>query len=998
MSIKAVFIGVSRHRDPQIPELSGAARDATALWALFSDSIPELAPRLLLDEAATHDAVEQSILGALTTASPEDVVIVTFAGHGSPDGRLVAYDTDASDLSGTALSMTALADAFRTSQARAVLCILDCCFSGQAPARVLEVDAQPRSAFALSGIHGEGRILLSACAPHEAAWEQPGAGHGLLTYAVMSAWSAGDVDTVSFPELAGEIIRLTRVEAERLSLTQTPVFLGSVQGGLSFPRLVRGENFAAAFPAHEIQAMPGDFSELSKHGFPPDVVATWMADFPQGLNALQLRAVNDFGVLAGRSLLLVAPTSSGKTLVGELAAIQAVVAGRKAVFLLPYRALVNEKFEELTERYAQAGVRVVRCSGDASDGIGSVMQGRYDLGFFTYETFLNLALRSPRLLNQLGVVVVDEGQFITDPHRGITVELIFSLLLRARQRGIRPQLLVLSAVIGELNGFDRWLDLPLLFSRERPVPLVEGVLDRQGNLQFLDVDGTTKTQPLLRRRVIQRGDKPSSQDVIVPLAQQLVGEGEKLLIFRNQRGTAQGCARYLAKELGLPPATAVLDALPAQDLTSASQDLRECLAGGTAFHSTNLLRAEREAVEKAYRRPNGSIHVIAATTTLAAGINTPASTVVLAENEFLGEDGRPFTVAEYKNMAGRAGRLGFNETGKAIILAETSMERAQLFRRYVLGTPENVRSSFQAAALPTWVLRLLSQVRGVREDDIPALLLNTFGGYSASRANPQWVMGVRHDVAALVNRFLQAELAEREGELIHLTLLGQACGTSSLSLESGLRLVELVRSIDFASTSPIHLLALVQVLEEMDGVYTPLMKRGQSESVRPNDMALRYGHDRMRTMQQYGADQFMFWARCKRAAMLYDWVEGVPVETIEKNYSTTRFAGTIGYGNLMTIADTTRFHLRSAHQIIANLVPDHPEFLVALNELLVRLEFGLPKDILPLAQLRVRLTRGQCLALARAGAKSWAAVQSLDDDTLRACVGAAAALQLRPPP
>jgi replicative superfamily II helicase len=66
--------------------------------------------------------------------------------------------------------------------------------------------------------------------------------------------------------------------------------------------------------------------------------------------------------------------------------------------------------------------------------------------------------------------------------------------------------------------------------------------------------------------------------------------------------------------------------------------------------------------------------VLAATTTVAAGINTPASTVILAENEFVGEEGRPFTVAEYKNMAGRAGRLGFNEKGKSMIYAEANAQ------------------------------------------------------------------------------------------------------------------------------------------------------------------------------------------------------------------------------------------------------------------------------------------------------------------------------------
>lgn len=216
-----------------------------------------------------------------------------------------------------------------------------------------------------------------------------------------------------------------------------------------------------------------------------------------------------------------------------------------------------------------------------------------------------------------------------------------------------------------------------------------------------------------------RKTKPEKQDMLVPLVQKLVDEGEKVIVFRNQRASAQGCARYLAAELGKGPATAALAVLPDHDLTTASRDLRTALQGGTAFHSTNLLRAEREAVERGFRDSRGEIHVLASTTTLAAGINTPASTVILAEQEFLGEDGRPFTIAEYKNMAGRAGRLGFNEIGKAILLADTSMERARLFQRYVLGTPEDVRSSFEESAMPTWVLRLLSQVRGMRADEIP---------------------------------------------------------------------------------------------------------------------------------------------------------------------------------------------------------------------------------------------------------------------------------------
>lgn len=992
MALKAVFAGIDRHHSPDIPELGGAKRDATALWALFTDSIPGLSARLLIDDRATLADVRDAVVGTLEAADADDTVVLSFAGHGSPDGSLVAFDTDPADLAGTALSMTVLAEAFRTTKAKVVLCILDCCFSGNAPARVLETAARPRSAFALAGISGEGRILLAACAPTEAAWEQPGTGHGLLTYATIEAMSASDGGSISFPEVAGEIIRLARVEATRIGVTQTPVFLGSVQGGLVFPALTRGANYAAAFPAIPIRQITGSFLELADSGLPPEVVDQWTTTFPDGLNALQLRAVNEFGVLNGNSLLVVAPTSSGKTLVGELAAIRAVAAGKKAVFLLPYRALVNEKFEDFSARFSPAGLRVVRCSGDASDGVGPVLSGRYDLGFFTYEMFLNLALTSPRLLNQLGLVVLDEGQFITDPTRGITVELIFALLLRARQRGIEPQLVVLSAVIGNLNGFDRWLDLPLLTSRDRPVPLIEGVLDRRGTFQFVDVDGTTKTETLVPPgHIIQRRDKPSSQDVIVPLAKQLIAQGEKIIVFRNTRGPAQGCARYLAKELGLGPATDVLAVLPTQDLTAASQDLRLCLQGGTAFHNTNLLRAEREAVERGYRAQGGQIHALAATTTLAAGINSPASTVILAENEFVGEDGRPFTIAEYKNMAGRAGRLGFNENGKAIILADTPIERAQLFQKYVLGRPEDVKSSFKQADLPTWIMRLLSQVRGVREEDVPGLLANTFAGYSASLTDPQWIRRTEGDIAALITRLLQAGLAERDGDLMHLTLLGRACGSSSLAFESSLRLIELMRQLNISITDPAKVLGIVQVLAEMDAIYTPVMRRGRSEAIRASQVEQRYGSDMVHFLQRYCDGEFQFWARCKRASILYDWIDGVPVDQIERYYTTTPFQGAVGYGDIARIADGARFHLRSAHQILSALFPAQPDFLLALDGLLRRLEFGLPTGALDLMRLPVALSRGQYLALSAAGGRSVDTVLTLSADMLENCVGKVAA-------
>ena len=132
--------------------------------------------------------------------------------------------------------------------------------------------------------------------------------------------------------------------------------------------------------------------------------------------------MNDYRVLDGQPLLVVAPTTSGKTFIGELAAARAIADGRKAVFLLPFNALANEKYEEFEELYGQElGLRVLRCTGDYADETEPFAKGHYDVALLTYEMFLGLSVAMPTLLSKIGLVILDEAQFITDPTRGIGV-------------------------------------------------------------------------------------------------------------------------------------------------------------------------------------------------------------------------------------------------------------------------------------------------------------------------------------------------------------------------------------------------------------------------------------------------------------------------------------------------------------------------------------------------------------------------------------------------
>lgn len=994
MALLATFVGAGKFADPNIGDLIGATRDAVALHALFADSLPDCNTALLVDEAATVANIRAALRSTLYAAHEDDVVVFSFSGHGSHTHHIAAYDTMLTDILNTSIGMEDLAAAFCATKAKAVLCILDCCFSGGAPAKVLEDTPIPRDVgMGLEALVGEGRMLLAASNIDQEAYELPRTRHGILTKALLDLFinADGPVDLLAS---LGEVMKTVQAEAARLGVEQTPVLLGKVAGGLFIPKLTPGKRFYAAFPELQQVQASSDINDLLNLGFPSPVVEEWAARYPEGLNNLQLDAINQYGITVGKSLLVVAPTSSGKTFIGELGAAKAISEGRKAVFLLPYKALVNEKFEQFSELYGgKLGMRVIRCSGDYNDDIGVFAKGKYDLALLTYEMFLQIVVANPPLLGKIGLVVLDEAQFITDPGRGISVELLLTFILAAEERGITPQVIALSAVIGDANEFHQWLKAELLFHTERPVPLIEGVIDRNGYYQYVDENGNEKAEQLLQPYEVQvRREKASAQDLIVPLVRKLVKDGEKVIVFRNARGPAQGCANYLALDLGLPPVLSALDELPLGDVSTASRSLKQCLQGGTAFHNSNLTREEKVVVERAYRDTKSPLQVLAATTTVAAGINTPASTVILAENEFIGEDGRAFTVAEYKNMAGRAGRLGFNEKGKSIIYAETPAERYVLFNKYVRGTLERLHSSFDPRQIETWLVRLLAQTGRTPRGDVFRLLANTYAGYLEIRRDPRWADYMRGQLDGLVERMIALGLIDVEGDKISLSLLGRACGRSSLSFESAMRLIEIVRGLQPAHVTATNLMGLMQGLPTEEMGYTPLAK-GTKESIRVNQATQRFGRDIVFLLQRRAQDQSEFNGRCKRAAVLYDWVNGRSTEQIETEFSTSPFQGRIEYGDIRRFSDMTRYHLQSASNILAVLLLDanpHEE----IQAMLKQLEVGLPAPALKLLELHIVLTRGEYISLANAGILGPVQLWAASDETIEGLLGKVRATQL----
>src|SRR5262249_35796063 len=154
------------------------------------------------------------------------------------------------------------------------------------------------------------------------------------------------------------------------------------------------------------------------------------------------------------------------------------------------------------------------------------------------------------------------------------------------------------------------------------------VLLGDGCFRFIDsASGKERVEgPLIQRHF----GKGSSQDWIIPLVQKLISEDQQVIVFRETKGETRGCAKYLSAALGMPPAAQALAQLPAGDPSQASADLRNTLACGVAFHNADLEPEERRIIEEEFRRLGSGLRVIAATTSLAMGVNTPASSVIIA--------------------------------------------------------------------------------------------------------------------------------------------------------------------------------------------------------------------------------------------------------------------------------------------------------------------------------------------------------------------------------
>jgi helicase len=1005
MKFHGLFLGINKYADPRIQWLAGAVQDAEALHGLFADTFGADQSTLVTDEAASAGGIRDALAGLQMAAGEDDIVVITFAGHGSEDHFLIPFDTNAGDLAGSAISLEEFAELISAVPGRTLLCALDCCFSGGLGARVFTPEVRLRQmvrasvADTLDRFVGEGRLALTASAQDQAALESARHGHGLLTFRLLEALQGvpevSEGDQVNLYKVIEYVTRHVEADARQMGHDQTPALRGKIDGAPLWPQLVAGSIYSARFPERVRRPAAPNPTSLAAFGIGSQITDRW-GGLIEELNELQLRAINEFGLLDGESLVVTAPTSSGKTMIGEVAALRAAAAGERAIFLLPMKALVNDKFDYFQRLYDPLGIRTIRATGDHRDDVPAFLRGQFGIALLTYEKYRMLALGNPHVLDLAATVVVDEAQTLTDASRGSNLEFVLTLLNNRRGQTGAPQIITLSAVVGDLGGLDRWLGGRHLRSDHRPVPLVEGVLDRSGGLTFLDGSGEHRTE-----RFIEPLYDPGSRAVLIPLLRRLLDEGKKVIVFRQSKNESVACAVYLSRSLGLPAAEAVLAELTGEP-SASTVTLRQTLGQGVAFHNADLDRDERRVIEDGFRAVDSDLRVVVATPTLAMGVNTPAGAVAIVGLTHPGAQPTPYTVAEYKNMVGRAGRLGITDHGESYLIPEGQLDTNRAWHGYVKGQLEDLRSKLVPDGDPrTLVLAVLAafpaDVLGrVPQADVLDFLESSFAAFQAREGgSAQWTEeSLRRSLQQLVG----AELIDKSAEGYRLTDLGRFTGEAGVHVDSILRLVYALRGV--TDLTSVDLIAAAQITNELDNVYLGVNAKATRTEVPRWPGLLRHQGVPESIVQGLGAtsiDRRQAIQRPKRASAAILWVNGLALNEIEAilnqhMYNRNGLAGTI-----RGIAERTRDLLPAVDAVFRQLHPDNPQRSDLVDRTMLRLELGLPSEMVDLAEcVSFAVDRQVWLQLKAEGLTTIDSLLKVDPDRLASVVGSpAVATQMR---
>jgi len=481
--------------------------------------------------------------------------------------------------------------------------------------------------------------------------------------------------------------------------------------------------------------------------------AAFAAQFPFALDGFQMQAAG--AVEAGMSVLVAAPTGSGKTVVAEYAIERALARGGKSFYTTPLKALSNQKYGDLAAKHGADTVGLL--TGD------NTVNSEAPVVVMTTEVLRNMLYERSDTLDGLVSVVMDEVHYLQDPYRGAVWEEVLIHL------PLSVSVVCLSATISNAEEFGEWIgtlrgETRVVIEELRPVPLEHHYLvGHRLHPMHVEQDGVPIPNPYvisldqneLRTKVYHRRSSGYPQHerisrpreghrrVYVPRRSEVVDVLEEhgmlpAIYFVFSRAGCDRSVRWM-REAGIS-LTSRAEADHIRELaetraawideddlvTLGFYDFLDGLTAGVAAHHAGMLPVFKETVEELFEA--GLVKVVFATETLSLGINMPAKTVVIEDLwKFQGERHELLTPGEYTQLTGRAGRRGIDEVGHAVVLYQrrVDFERvATLAQRRTYDLVSSFRPSYNMA---------VNLARNYTEEQAHRLLNSSFGQFLADR-------------------------------------------------------------------------------------------------------------------------------------------------------------------------------------------------------------------------------------------------------------------------
>lgn len=448
------------------------------------------------------------------------------------------------------------------------------------------------------------------------------------------------------------------------------------------------------------------------------------------------RAVND-----NDSIVVSLPTSAGKTRVAELSILRCLSVGKRVIFITPLRALSAQTEVSLRKTFSPLGKKVSSLYG--SIGISNLEQDvmrTSDIVVGTPEK-LDFALRNDlSLLDDVGLIVLDEGHMIGLGSREVSYEVQIQRLLR-RPDANQRRIICLSAILPDGDQFEdfvNWLQndssLPPIQSEWRPTELRFGTINWHKSFTkarhgYARINFTVEGQeafiprflesfvpPKKSRRIPFPQDKP---ELTIASAFKLLEDGHTVLIYCTQKDSVNSLAKQivdldsrgaLIPKINIDESKIALAIALGKEWLGEEHEIIECLKIGVAVHHGSLPTSFRKEVEQLLRE--GVLKITISSPTLAQGLNLSATAIIIYSlTRFNGNTQAVIDISEFKNVIGRAGRAYVDTHG--LVLYPIWEESNLLYGNYWQNETivwRDLISSNQARDMESGLLELIIEI------------------------------------------------------------------------------------------------------------------------------------------------------------------------------------------------------------------------------------------------------------------------------------------------